>query len=106
MDWRTKARSNPKIQQWYKNLRTRFPNEPEDVVQHMEKSDYDYKKAIESGYIPIYQPEHDEMRWSDIGKTEAYKKRIKTINIEGMSPIKVINCNQKMRNNRTMKVKI
>ena len=64
--WEVIAETNPQIQKWWSQL-------PEsstmDIVDFMKTSkDYNYKLAIEKGLFPTYQPEHKQLRWSDIGK--------------------------------------
>lgn len=72
-DWQKIARNDPKIKAWYTELRKTYPTEPEDVIEHMQRSikefnggkgrGYDYKTAIESGQRPSFVKETNNFRW-------------------------------------------
>jgi len=36
---------------------------------------YDYRKVYQLGLHPMYQPEHGEYRWPDVGKKKGYKEQ-------------------------------
>jgi hypothetical protein len=71
--WKEIARNDPQIKTWYSDLRKSHPDEPVDVVEHMERSirefdggkgkGYDYKTAIESGERPSFVKETNNYRW-------------------------------------------
>jgi len=48
--WKRIARTDPNIQRWYDELRTQYPDEPEDVVEHMENSIANYNQGSQQGY--------------------------------------------------------
>ena len=67
--WETIARTNPNIQTWWLSI----PEHLEwDIVAFMiysvRQGIYNYPYAIRLGRFPTYQLEHDEYRWSDVGK--------------------------------------
>lgn len=53
------------LKQWSQN--TGIPYNPDD-------STYDYRKAYKMGLAPTWQPEHQDFRWSDIGKSPNYQE--------------------------------
>ena len=72
-NWKTIAKNDPKIKAWYEELRKNYPNEPKNIINHMEGSiknfdngkgfGYDYKTAIESGLRPEFVKETNNYRW-------------------------------------------
>ena len=53
------------LKQWSRN--TGIPYDPNDPY-------YDYRKVYKKGLFPTFQPEHQQYRWPDIGKSKDYPK--------------------------------
>jgi len=67
MDWSDEKESAYRmwLRQWSKN--TGISYNPDDLT-------YDYREAYKRGLSPSWQPEHQQYRWSDIGKTKDYRE--------------------------------
>jgi hypothetical protein len=62
-------RKDPAIQAWWKRLPESKTMDIIDFVNLQKKQQiYDYWKAVQNLQLPSYQKEHDQYRWSDIGK--------------------------------------
>ena len=71
--WQFTALSNPNVQLWWQQMQM-MGEKNKDIIDFMRKQKeqgvYDYQKALENNTVPSYQTEHNQYRWSDVGKLE------------------------------------
>jgi len=78
--WLEKAKVNPNVRAWYKQLQDNYPQEFSNVPMESflinDPSGYDYKKAVDANLYPVPQPaDQNRFHWDDIGKTPKYYRK-------------------------------
>lgn len=68
-DWKSIAQNDPRVQKWWSAMpESKNTSIIDFMLRQKQQRIYDYQKALESGIVPAYQPEHGEYRWDDMGK--------------------------------------
>lgn len=72
-DWKQIALESPEVKQWWAGMINQYPQYANmqmlDLMNFQKKMRiYDYEKAILAGQLPAFQQEHNQFRWSDVGK--------------------------------------